>query len=247
MINFSLVDVKSISSNIPRSNFAEADLDNLADIILESGGIIRPLVVKATGVEDYTVIDGHLEYYAAVRAREKNPRQGEMVNAFVISPKIEDKVAKQATALRSIESPHDNTVKPPVGTVNLEPRLANMELRYEKQINELKSEQVQERERLDDRLKQIEGQIPKQISPLAAFNTLSLTELTFRLKSAGFTNQTATKVAESVENERKKKEFVSLSDVVGRVKVTSGKRQVKGITSDKMVDIVDSWSRLLFL
>ncbi|MBD2778583.1 chromosome partitioning protein ParB [Iningainema tapete] len=246
MINFSLVDVKSISSNVPRSNFAEADLDQLADMILESGGIIRPLVVKATGVENYTVIDGHLEYYAAVRAKEKNPRQGEMVNAFVISPKIEDTVAKQATALRSLESSDENTVKPPVGTGNLEPRLANLELRYEKQINELKSEQVQERERLDDRLKQIESQIPKQIVPLAAFNTLSLTELTFRLKSAGFTNQTATKVAESVEKERKKKQFVSLSDVVERVKVTSGKRQVKGITSDKMVDIVDSWSRLLF-
>ncbi|BDI18633.1 hypothetical protein ANSO36C_44350 [Nostoc cf. commune SO-36] len=71
MINFSLVDVKSITSNEPRSSFSEADLENLADIIIETGGIIRPLVVKVTGVESYTVVDGHFEYYAAVKAREK--------------------------------------------------------------------------------------------------------------------------------------------------------------------------------
>jgi hypothetical protein len=59
--------------------------------------------LKATGVETYTVIDGHFEYYAAVRAREKEPRKGEMVNAFVISPKEEDIVVKQASAIRGME------------------------------------------------------------------------------------------------------------------------------------------------
>jgi hypothetical protein len=59
--------------------------------------------LKAIGVETYTVIDGHFEYYAAVRAREKEPRKGEMVNAFVISPKEEDIVVKQASAIRGME------------------------------------------------------------------------------------------------------------------------------------------------
>lgn len=44
MLNFSLVDVKSITSDVPRSNFVEADLDNLADMILETGGIILSLI-----------------------------------------------------------------------------------------------------------------------------------------------------------------------------------------------------------
>ena len=50
MIDFSLIDVKNITSNLPRSNFVESDLDSLAENILESEGIIRPLVVKQTGV-----------------------------------------------------------------------------------------------------------------------------------------------------------------------------------------------------
>lgn len=103
MLNFSLVDVKSIISDVPRSNFVEADLDNLADMILETGGIIRPLVVKMTGAESYTVVDGHFEYYAAVRSKEKDPRKGEMVNAFIISPKSEQIVKKQAEAMGGLK------------------------------------------------------------------------------------------------------------------------------------------------
>ena len=111
MIDFSLVDVKSITSDVPRSNFAEADLDNLADIILEAEGIIRPVVVKATGIESFSVVDGHFEYYAAVRAKEKDARKGEMVNAVVISPKIEDIVTKQAAILQGKKG-KDSSEKP---------------------------------------------------------------------------------------------------------------------------------------
>jgi hypothetical protein len=247
MTTFLMVDVASVTSSVPRSNFVEADLDILADMILESGGILKPLVLKKIGFEKYEVIDGYFEYYAAVRAREKNPSEGEMVNALIISPEEEEAVLKQAATLRGSESV-DKPVESTIETKNSEStRLVNVELRLEKQMNELRSEIAQERQIIDDKLKQIADQIPKQVPPLDVFNTLSLSELTLRLISAGFTNQTAAKVAESVEKERKKKQFVSLSDVVARIKVTSGKRQVKGITSEKMVGIVDSWSRLLFL
>jgi hypothetical protein len=242
-----MVDVDSVTSSVPRSNFSEADLDILADMILESGGILKPLVLKKTGFERYEIVDGNFEYYAAVRAREKNPRKGEMVNALIISPESEEAVLKQAVALKGSDSsdkPAQNTTE----TNNLESsRLANIELRFEKQVNELRSELTQERQKLEDKLKQIESQIPKKILPLEAFNTLSLAELTLRLRSAGLTDKTAAKVAESVEKERKKNKFGSLSDVVERVKVSNGKRRVKGISSDKMVAIIDSWSRILFV
>jgi len=160
MIEFYLVDVKNISSDIPRSNFGESDLENLADIILESGGIIKPLILKAIGVETYTVIDGHFEYYAAVRAREKEPRKGEMVNAFVISPKSESVVVKQIEALKELK-PAIEQVKLPSEPTNLESWITNIELRLEKQINEYKVEKNQERQSLEDKLKEIDS---KQIN-----------------------------------------------------------------------------------
>ncbi len=235
MISFSLIDVKDISTDIPRSSFTETDLERVAEMILEAGGIIRPLVLKVTGPESYTVVNGHFEYYAAVRAREKNPRKGEMVNAFVISPKNENLVAKQAEALRAVEFPaqlkisHDAT--------NLESRIANIELRLEKQINELRSEQAQERQRVEDKLKEIESQRIKQIKPLEAFNTLSPSELVLRLRPAGIIGKKAEKIIQNIKNQRQKKQFESLIDVVTRVDSLSDKG---------MVTIIDSWSEILF-
>lgn len=237
MIEFYLVDVKNINSDVPRSNFIEGDLENLADRILESGGIIKPLILKNISLENYTVVDGHFEYYAAVRAREKDPRKGEMVNAFVISPKEEDIVVKQILVIKGVKDAA-KLVKSPLETTDLESsRLANVELRFEKQVNELRSEIAQEKQQLNDKLKQIESQIPKQITPLEAFNTLSTSELVLRLRSAGVSGKTSDNIIEAIQKERKQKKFESLRDVVDRV---------KGISDNRMVTIIDSWSRMLF-
>lgn len=104
MTKFSIVEIEGITSSVPSSNFGEADLDILADLILESGGILKPLVLKKIGFERYEVIDGHFEYYAAVRAREKNPTRGEIVNAFIIPAEKEDAVLNQVAVLQRSET-----------------------------------------------------------------------------------------------------------------------------------------------
>ncbi|MEH2350435.1 MAG: chromosome partitioning protein ParB [Nostoc sp.] len=250
-MKFYTVDVKNITCDVPLSNFSNDALNSLADMIIESGGIIRPLILKTTGLETYAVVDGYFEYYAAVRAREKNPRQCEMVNAFVISPKNEDEIFKQVSAFREFGSDNKPEITERIQTNHSESITKNNDFSLlEKQINELRSElaqERQERQKLYDTLKLIESQIPKQITPLDTFNSLSLLELTFRLRTAGFTDKKAVQVAESVEKERKKKKFESLKDVLTRVKIVNGKKQIKGISGDKMVDIVDSWSRILFI
>ncbi|WP_373524878.1 chromosome partitioning protein ParB [Nostoc sp.] len=237
MINFSLVDVKSITSSEPRSNFSEANLENLADIIIESGGIIRPLVVKMIGVESYTVVDGHFEYYAAVRAREKNPRQAEMVNACVIAPKLEDLVVKQVATIKGIDS-SGKPVTPQTETTKLEPRLTNLELRLEKQFNELKSEFIQERQRIDSQFKQLENLIPQKVehsNPLSLLNSLDKDELSIKLQRARIPG--AEKLAKAIEDARHKKpkqEFEDYRDVV---------KSVKDLGEKRILTIIDQWSR----
>jgi uncharacterized FlaG/YvyC family protein len=99
MIKCFFVDVKSISSDLPRSTFAESDLEGLANLILETDGLLRPLVLKQTGIEQYTVIEGHREYYAALKAKEKDLKKAEMVNAFVINQKNEGSAIDQLKLL----------------------------------------------------------------------------------------------------------------------------------------------------
>lgn len=235
MIKFYLVDVKNITSDTPRSNFAETDLDNLADIILKSGGIIKPLILKPLDLENYTVVDGHFEYYAAVRAREKNAREGEMVNAFVISPKSEDIVLKQVAALKEVEPSSSQQVKPLPVPTNLESRLANLELRFEKQINEFRLEQAQERQKLEEKFKVMENRIPQRNEPLSLLNTLDKDELAVRLQRSRVSN--SEKIAKAIVDAREKKqkqEFEDYRDV---------KKSVKGLGEKTLLTIIDDWAR----
>ncbi len=105
MIKCYFLDVKSIISDVPRSNFVESKLEKIADSILESDGLICPLVVEEIGVNKYTVIDGHQEYYAAVIAKEKNIGKAEMVNAFVIPANTRSSAIEQLNLLKQ-SSPH---------------------------------------------------------------------------------------------------------------------------------------------
>ncbi len=245
MIDFYLVDVKSIRSDVPRSNFIEDDLDKLADIIIESEGIIKPVVLKQTGVEEYSVIDGHFEYYVAVRAREKNPRKGEMVNAFVISPKVEDLVIKQTKLLKTVENPEPEKNLSPQ-KVKSQPFANNQLSALEKQISELRIELAQELQKLYSAINQPKSQTnTENLTILEAFNKLNARDLIFRLKTVNFSDKKAAEVAEKVEKERKEP-FTSLSNVIERVKLKSGKKETKAISEKKMLQIVDTWSQLSF-
>ncbi len=113
-MRFFLVDVKSITPSKPVEQFDKAEVEKLADSILECNGLSKPLILKPTGPESYVVIQGDMEFHAAVRAREKDPRKGEMVNAFVISPKAEEIVLNQLQTLQNpvLTPPSDHVIKP---------------------------------------------------------------------------------------------------------------------------------------
>ena len=108
MIKCFFVDVKVISSDLPRSNFVESELDKLADLILESNGLLRPIILQESKAGKYKVIEGHREYYAAVIAKGKNLKKGEMVNAFVLDADIKKSAIAQL-ALLSGEPVANNT------------------------------------------------------------------------------------------------------------------------------------------
>jgi ParB-like nuclease domain len=109
MIKCYFVDVKNISSALPRSSFDESELEQLAGLILATGGLLRPLILEESGIEKYTIIEGHREYYAAVRAKEKNLEKAEMVNAFVINSDIQQAAIYQLTLLAETKSANIST------------------------------------------------------------------------------------------------------------------------------------------
>lgn len=106
-LSTSLVAVKKIISKVERAQFSDSDLNQAAKLILEAEGVINPIVLHRTSVESYEVVDGDFEYYAAVRAREIDPRKGEMIGAFIIEPQNEEVIKEQIRIIRMQGSKDD--------------------------------------------------------------------------------------------------------------------------------------------
>ena len=96
-IRFYLVDVKDIVSDVDRSQFNETELEQIADKILATGCLVSPLLLKQTGLMRYEVLERHFEYYAAVRANEKDEKRllSGMVSAFVVKTPVETAARSQ--------------------------------------------------------------------------------------------------------------------------------------------------------
>ena len=109
-LSTSLVAVKKISSNVSRSKFLEDELNQTAELILKAEGIINPPVIRRTSRESYEVVNGHFEYYAAVKAREIDHRKGEMIGAFIIESENEKVLMEQVEVLRNREFNNESPV-----------------------------------------------------------------------------------------------------------------------------------------
>jgi len=239
VIKFSYVDVKSITSDVPRSEFSEAEIDTLADLILECEGVLKPIFLQQVDLEQYKVIEGDLEYYAAVRAKEKNLRQGEMINAIIVSPAQEQSIKQQLNFFKKSQSlnvpeKRENNAS----TTNLESRLMNLELRLERTINEMREEIKEDKRKTEERFKAIEGEKKKQISPLEILNTSEQEELFKILQRKRVKN--ADKLADAICKARtQNKSFRDYTDVYDSVRSL----KIKGLLGEKtMFAIIDTLS-----
>ncbi len=169
----SLVAVKKITSTVPRANFADRDLEKVAQLILELGGLINPIILRRNGMDAYEIVDGDFEYYAAAKAREINPMKGETIGAFILEPENEELLLEQVQALRKftitedlVEKPEtgflsENTSSPPADSIKNPVSLVEVPKSYE-------NETPQESSSLEQRLTNIEAQWASQINELKA-------------------------------------------------------------------------------
>ncbi len=241
-LSTSLVAVKKIQSTISRSVFSEERLELAAQLILQSEGVINPIVVRRKTLKSFEVVDGDFEYYAAARAREIDPRKGEMIGVYIMEPENEEFLSKQVQFFRK----QNGTTSPQnefSANSLMEKFVTNLELRFENITSKL-FEYVKDKQKLETQVGELKKQIKQNIKPLEVFNNLNIHQITLKLKSTGINEKKAAQIAELIEAERRKEKFKSLNDVVNRVKVKHGKRLNKAISSEKMLDIINSWSDL---
>jgi hypothetical protein len=94
-----IVPVARITSDMPASNFDRNEFELLGELSLTLGGFaIPPVVVRDTS--GYKVISGHLQYRAAVRARQLNPRTGENIPVLLLESENQSVALAQLKMLR---------------------------------------------------------------------------------------------------------------------------------------------------
>ena len=203
MWKFLRVDITDINPSLPRETFSETELENLANLIIKMGGLIRPAILKKADNkkvdERYDIISGDLEYYASVIANQKVP-DIEMINAFVVDKEAESIALQQMKLLSpspALITTHEKIDNP------LELRMSNLEKRLETQLQAIREEYQKEIKRLEEK---IPPPPPSSKSILELLNTCDDNQL----KKAGI-NKTVT------GNFLKEKPFVSLDDIIDRV------------------------------
>jgi DNA uptake protein ComE-like DNA-binding protein len=152
MWKFLRVDITDINPSLPRETFSETELENLANLIIEMGGIIRPAILKKADNkkvdERYNIISGDLEYYASVIANQKVP-DIEMINAFVVDKEAESIALQQMKLLSpspALITTHEKIDNP------LELRMSNLEKRLETQLQAIREEYQKEIKRLEEKI-----------------------------------------------------------------------------------------------
>lgn len=222
MWKFLRVDITDINPSLPRETFSETELENLANLIIEMGGIIRPAILKKADNkkvdERYNIISGDLEYYASVIANQKVP-DIEMINAFVVDKEAESIALQQIQLL----SPSPGLITKPEKIDNpLELRMSNLEKRLETQLQAIREEYQKEIKRLEEKIIILPPPPPASKSILELLNSCDANQL----KKVGIPPASVNDFLKK----RSEKPFDSLEDI---------QRGVTGIGQVRLAKLID--------
>jgi len=221
MWDFLLIDLQDVVATKERSYFPETDLHNLANLIVAMKGLMRPVILKKIGFERFQIIEGNLEYYACLIAKEKE-RSLETINAFVVDKEAENIALQQMQLL----SPSPGLITTPEKTDNpLELRMSNLEKRLETQLQAIREEYQKEIKRLEEKIIISPPSHPSHPSKsiLELLNTCDANQL----KKAGIPPASVNDFLKK----RSEKPFDSLEDVLNR--------PVSGVKEKRLIKLVD--------
>ena len=246
MFEFGLVDIRAIHSEVPRSNFPEDDIETLADLIIKAEGLARPLILKQDDIESFSVLNGHFEYHAASRAKEKNIEVAEMVNAFIIPIKSNGTEAIVAQQMKILGDRSQQAPVPVVSSALIKTShskspesLTNLINSFETRFRNLQEEMWRDRQSNDHRLKTLEKTIVNPQDPLYLLNTLDEKALGIRLARAKMPKpEKMAKALCTVRQNQEGERFESYLDLLAAIK---GKKV--GLGEKRLLVLIDAWSR----
>ena len=222
---YKLVSVKNIQSSLSASQFSTEEIEKAANLFLEAELSIQPVVLKREGLEAYSVIYNDFVYFAAVRAKEIDPKTAETIQAVIVEPENESALLEQVELFKR----DSNNV--PTQSDDLTSRFNNFEQTIDQRITDLINQMTQENQELKSSMKAVEEQIPKRHNLLDLFNASSHQEkkqLRDHLEQAGVSIKRYNVIEQILE----KQPFTSLEDIP---------KAIRGLSSERMLKVIENW------
>jgi len=220
MWDFLLIDLQDVVATKERSYFPETDLQNLANLIVAMKGLIRPVILKKIGFERFQIIEGNLEYYACLIAKEKELSL-ETINAFVVDKEAENIAVEQMQLLSA--APAIITTPEEIDN-SLELRMSNLEKLLETQLQAIREEYQKEIKRLEEKI--IVSPPPPPPSSKSILELLNTCDAN-QLKKGGILPASVNDFLKK----RSEKPFDSLEDILNR--------PVSGVKEKRLIKLVD--------
>ncbi|MBD2178758.1 hypothetical protein H6F42_17705 [Pseudanabaena sp. FACHB-1998] len=160
----SSIDLDTITPPaISNSQFPSHQVENLASLFLKAGDTVSPIIVRKISPIAFEVLEGHFEYYAAIKAQEID-EQFTAIRAYVVPPELESTILEQYKFLRS---PSASTPIPAPPELNHEtsPDLAKIEEAIANRLEQKLTAAIEKtiEERISVSLQLIVGQVTKQL------------------------------------------------------------------------------------
>ena len=152
---------KPTSEEIPQ--FKKGQIEDLANLFLQAGDTVRPIILRKISSISFQVLEGHFEYYAALKAQEID-EQFTAIRAYVVPPELESTIVEQYRFLRSlslstpIESAPTHTHE---GSQNLEKMEQSITQRLEQKLTATIERRIEEQ--MSFSLQVIVNQMTKQL------------------------------------------------------------------------------------
>lgn len=243
----SIVDIDSIQVKSPLFDPAQktAQIEALANTIIDLGGLVNVPVVEQISTDDYELISGYLEYYAYLKACELNPRLPDRITVFVSNTKNQEAIRKQLEILQIIEdvpkkssqSTDTKQAEIDLQIKNLESSINNINLNLLSAIESIKAELIDE----------FEAKLPKPIPPLDAFNRILEPGIALRVQrkleflGANKAKKIVARLQE-VSKLKNHKPFQDFSEISEKLSEDQKNRTVKLISDKNMLKLIDRWN-----
>ena len=237
----SSIDLDTITPpTVKVSQFPDSHIQNLANLFLKAGDTVSPILLRKISPIAFEILEGHFEYYAAMKAQEID-EQFTAIRAYVVPNNLESTILEQYRFLRSLSVP----VAAPV-TENLAQNLdlVQMEQAIANRLEQTLSARIDRifEERISASLQVFTNQITQQLSSQLLDFKLDLKQsLSFVPINQVLESPTQPKIVVPASELEKPVKSKSAKATTTKSKTVSSKAKINSINNDdpKVVQVLN--------